>query len=69
MRRDLRTLGILAEPPQGPLMGRCDKCRRWFALKLVRTEQSVHSGALWTYRCKHCGHEEQYVKRHPRGVI
>ena len=29
-------LGILAEPLQPPLSRRCDKCRRLFALKLVK---------------------------------
>jgi hypothetical protein len=29
-------LGILPEPLQPPISGRCDKCGRWLALKLVK---------------------------------
>jgi hypothetical protein len=62
-------LGILAEPLQPPISGRCDKCRRLFALKLVHQEPSKISGEISTYRCKHCGHEQVFVERHPPGAV
>ncbi len=62
-------LGILAEPLQPPLSGRYDKCRRLFALKLVKEEPSKISGTVSTYRCKHCGREQAFAKRHPSGAV
>ena len=61
--------GILAEPLQPLLSGRCDKCRRLFALKLVKEEPSKISGTVSTYRCKHCGHEQVFAERHPPGAV
>jgi DNA-directed RNA polymerase subunit RPC12/RpoP len=62
-------LGILAEPLQPPLSGRCAKCRRLFALKFVKEEPSKISGTISTYRCKHCGHEQVFAERHPPGAL
>jgi DNA-directed RNA polymerase subunit RPC12/RpoP len=62
-------LGILAEPWQPSLSGRCDQCRRLFALKLVKEEPSKISGTVSTYRCKHCGHEQVFAERHPPWAV
>jgi uncharacterized Zn finger protein len=63
------TLGVLNAPLGPSLFGKCPKCGRWFVFKRVRKEKSEISGALSTYRCNQCGHEEQYARRHPRHAI
>ena len=62
-------LGILAEPLQPPISARCDTCRRFFALKLVKEEPSKISGTVSTYRCQHGGHEQVFAERHPPGAV
>jgi hypothetical protein len=67
--RGKQTIGILAQPLWPLPFGQCEKCGRWFAVKLVRKEKSALSGQLKTFRCKHCGHEETFASRHPPGAI
>jgi len=62
-------LGILASPLGPSLSSKCPKCGRWFAFRPVREEKSEISGKVRTYRCNHCGHEEQYADRHPPHAI
>jgi hypothetical protein len=62
-------LGILAEPLQPPLSGRCDKCGHPSSFELVKKEPSKISGTVSTYRCKHCGHEQVFAERHPPGAV
>jgi predicted RNA-binding Zn-ribbon protein involved in translation (DUF1610 family) len=64
-----QTLGILSEPLRPSLFGKCPQCGRWFALNCVREEKSEISGTVSTYRCEHCGHEEQYAQCHPPHAI
>jgi predicted RNA-binding Zn-ribbon protein involved in translation (DUF1610 family) len=64
-----QTLGILSEPLRPSLFGKCPQCGRWFVLNCVREEKSEISGTVSTYRCEHCGHEEQYAQCHPPHAI
>ncbi len=66
---DKSHFGILASPLQPPLFGRCPKCGRWFVFHQVLAEQSTISGAVTTYRCSRCGHEEKFAHEHPRHAV
>lgn len=63
-----QSMPILENPPRRPAYGRCLRCRRWFAMKLVLKESHAAYAMIRTFRCKHCGHEQKFVDQLPRDV-
>jgi hypothetical protein len=61
--------GILAAPLQPGACRRCPECGRWFALIRKRVETSPIAHLVRTFKCKHCGHEQEYAGRHPPGAM